>query len=146
MVGGVIVSSYVVDAEGRVIKSDKDVALNLDELIAAGVTYHFEIVPYTEDGEVIEEEIISGRFTTLMSIDAINETKAEVATNFKAYGVERAVVVENAENNVVSVFDINGRRVANTINVNDAKVRIAVPRMGVYVVRVGNAAAKVYVR
>ena len=146
MVGGVIVSSYVVDAEGRVIKSDKDVALNLDELIAAGVTYHFEIVPYTEDGEVIEEEIISGRFTTLKSTDAINETKAEVATNFKAYGVERAVVVENAENNVVSVFDINGRRVANTINVNDAKVRIAVPRMGVYVVRVGNAAAKVYVR
>ena len=71
----------------------------------------------------------------LVGIDDVDMNSVNI------YSVEGKIVVRGAEGNSVYVFDVNGRTLNNVNNASDM-VEFRMEQTGVYLVKVGNAAAK----
>lgn len=75
---------------------------------------------------------------TFRALEGINDAEATAAI---IYTMDNNIVVKNAANQNVYVFDVTGRCVAQDLN--NAEIRtFAIRNAGVYLVKVGNAVAK----
>lgn len=61
--------------------------------------------------------------------------------NAKVYSSQGQIVVEGAEQNTVTLFDINGRALATKQDYG-APLRFDVPASGTYMIKIGNHAAR----
>ena len=111
-----------------------------DETILAS-----DSVDFTEP-LVVEEEML-GFVISVTAIFAVNGQDppigiAEVETaDFTVNAIESTIVVLGAEGRQVSLFDVNGRLMNREVNAGE-RVEFNVANSGVYLVKVGNAAAK----
>ena len=108
----------------------------LDELAADELAELQEILNYT-----VEEEML-GAAINITAVFArstgINDVEAD---NFTVSATEGTVVVLGAEGQQVTLFDVNGRMMSRKDNAAE-RVEFRVSNSGVYLVKVGNAAAK----
>jgi len=66
------------------------------------------------------------------------------ATSYSIYSQERNILVDNATNLGIQIFDISGRKVAKITKASQNEI-LTMPTAGVYVVKVGNRSTKVSV-
>ena len=108
----------------------------LDELAADEQAELQEILNYTVEEEMLGAAIsITAVFARL---GGINDVEAD---NFTVSATEGTVVVLGAEGQQVTLFDVNGRMMSRKDNAAE-RVEFRVSNSGVYLVKVGNAAAK----
>lgn len=108
----------------------------LDELAADEQAELQEILNYTVEEEMLGAAIsITAVFARL---GGINDVEAD---NFTVSATEGTVVVLGAEGQQVTLFDVNGRMMSREANAGE-RVEFRVSNSGVYLVKVGNAAAK----
>ena len=108
----------------------------LDELTADEQADLQEILNYTVEEEMLGAAInITAVFARL---GGINDVEAD---NFTVSATEGTVVVLGAEGQQVTLFDVNGRMMSRKDNAAE-RVEFRVSNSGVYLVKVGNAAAK----
>lgn len=79
-------------------------------------------------------------FTANFERDAVSIDDVETV-DFTVYSVDNTVVVKGVENMNVYLFDVNGRAIEHMAQATET-VEFTVPSTGVYLVKVGNAAAK----
>lgn len=79
-------------------------------------------------------------FTANFERDAVSIDDVETV-DFTVYSVDNTVVVKGVENMNVYLFDVNGRSIEHMAQATET-VEFTVPSTGVYLVKVGNAAAK----
>lgn len=79
-------------------------------------------------------------FTANFERDAVSIDDVETV-DFTVYSVDNTVVVKGVENMNVYLFDVNGRSIEHMAQSTET-VEFTVPSTGVYLVKVGNAAAK----
>lgn len=83
-----------------------------------------------------------GQFAYIVSdCDGIDGVDALDALDAKIYSNGRQIVVEGAEQNTVTLFDINGRALATKQDYG-APLRFDVPASGTYMIKIGNHAAR----
>lgn len=102
------------------------------------------LVP-AESIQAYKDHAIWGNFTNIKAIgsDAVTETAATAATIF---GNNNSIVVKNAENAIVEVFDTMGRTIVTKQRIGSNNEAFAVPQRGIYVVRVNNTSKKLFVK
>ena len=71
-------------------------------------------------------------------VDGISDVEAN---DFQVYSIDNRIVVKGVENMPVYVYDVTGRSVKSMAKATET-VEFTVPSAGVYLVKVGNAAAK----
>lgn len=79
-------------------------------------------------------------FTANFERNAVSIDDVETV-DFTVYSVDNTVVVKGVENMNVYLFDVNGRSIEHMAQATET-VEFTVPSTGVYLVKVGNAAAK----
>jgi len=79
-------------------------------------------------------------FTANFERDDVSIDDVETV-DFTVYSVDNTVVVKGVENMNVYLFDVNGRSIEHMAQATET-VEFTVPSTGVYLVKVGNAAAK----
>ncbi len=79
-------------------------------------------------------------FTANFERNAVSIDDVETV-DFTVYSVDNTVVVKGVENMNVYLFDVNGRAIEHMAQATET-VEFTVPSTGVYLVKVGNAAAK----
>lgn len=84
---------------------------------------------------VTEDVSLSALFEQVQGIDNVE------GDDFQVYSLGNQIVVKGAENRPVSLFDITGRCISES-RIPNSEFRIDVPAPGVYMVKVGTAAAK----
>ena len=72
-----------------------------------------------------------------------SETSANTAQIFSG---EKRIVINNAANANVAIYDVVGRTVVKEQRINTNNEVFAVPQTGIYIVRIGKAAKKVFVK
>lgn len=109
--------------------------------------YNVPLYVPEESVQAYKNHPIWGKFTNILAIgdepDAIAETEV---SNVQIFGSEKRLVINNAANATVDVFDVMGRSITKTQRLASDAETIAVPRSGIYVVRMGNTAKKVFVK
>lgn len=75
--------------------------------------------------------------------DAIAETTLNRA---QIIGSNNSIVVKNAQNANLAVYDAMGRTIVASRPVTETTTRISLPKAGMYIVRLGNRAQKVWVK
>ena len=75
--------------------------------------------------------------------DALAEA---TGNNAQIFGGEKRIVVNNAANAMVAIYDVMGRTVVKEQRINSNNEVFAVPQTGIYIVRMGKAAKKVFVK
>ena len=95
---------------------------------------------------VVEEDML-GFVISVTAIFAVNGQEPPIgiadveSADFSVSAVESTIVVLGAEGRQVSLFDVNGRLMSREVNAGE-RVEFNVANSGVYLVKVGNAAAK----
>ena len=98
----------------------------------------FKIFPISEAPAYIKEII-----KTTYNVNAIAEANS---SNAQIFGGEKRIVINNAANATVAIYDVMGRTVVKEQRINTDNEVFAVPQRGMYIVRIGKAAKKVWVR
>ena len=75
--------------------------------------------------------------------DAITEASS---SNAQIFGSNQRIVINNAANANVAVYDVMGREVVKAQRITTNREVLAVPQQGMYIVRVGKTAKKVWVK
>ena len=75
--------------------------------------------------------------------DAIAEA---TGNNAQIFGGEKRIIINNAANATVAIYDVMGRTVVKEQRINSNNEVFAVPQTGIYIVRMGKAAKKVFVK
>ncbi len=84
---------------------------------------------------VTSDTTLNANFESVTGIDNIE------GADFEVYSVDNRIIVKGAEGMPVSLFDITGRLLGE-FGIQNSELRIEVPAAGVYLVKVGNAAAR----
>ena len=66
--------------------------------------------------------------------------------NAQIFGGNQRIVINNAANATVAIYDVMGRTVVKEQRINTNNAVFAMPQRGMYIVRMGKAAKKVWVR
>lgn len=107
--------------------------------------YHF--VNWTaENGSVLStDNVYNMTVTGDVTLNANFEHETGIggieAGGFEVYSVGNTIVVKGAENANVNVYDVIGRRIGES-RIQNSEFRMEVPAAGIYLVKVGNAAAQ----
>ena len=80
---------------------------------------------------------------TVAGTTGINDVEGN---NAQIFGGEKRIVINNAANATVAIYDVMGRTVVKEQRINTDNEVFAVPQRGMYIVRIGKAAKKVWVR
>lgn len=84
---------------------------------------------------VTSDTTLNANFESVTGIDNIE------AADFEVYSMDNRIIVKGAEGMPVSIFDVTGRLLGE-LGIQNSEFRIEVPAAGVYLVKVGNAAAR----
>ena len=75
--------------------------------------------------------------------DAIAEANS---SNAQIFGGEKRIIINNAANAMVAIYDVMGRTVVKEQRITTNNAAIVVPQRGMYIIRMGKAAKKVFVK
>jgi len=90
--------------------------------------------------DTVSTDLDGATFTANFERNAVSIDDVETV-DFTVYSVDNTVVVKGVENMNVYLFDVNGRSIEHMAQATET-VEFTVPSTGVYLVKVGNAAAK----
>ena len=80
---------------------------------------------------------------TFSEITGINDVEGN---NAQIFGGEKRIVINNAEAANVAIYDVMGREIVKEQRINSNNAVFAMPQRGMYIVRMGKAAKKVFVK
>ena len=92
---------------------------------------------------------ITGNATYIATFIQSNGTDAiaeATGSNAQIFGGEKRIIINNAANATVAIYDVMGRTVVKEQRITTNNAVFAVPQTGIYIVRMGKAAKKVWVR
>ncbi len=108
---------------------------------------NYEFVAWVDNGDTVGRETIYtiNAIDATHSVTAVFREKVGIADveldNVDIYSVDSRIYVRGAEGKQVYLFDVNGRLMSREANAAES-VEFRVSNSGVYLVKVGNAAAK----
>jgi len=108
---------------------------------------NYEFVAWVDNGDTVGRETIYtiNAIDATHSVTAVFREKVGIADveldNVDVYSVDSRIYVRGAEGKQVYLFDVNGRLMSREANAAES-VEFRVSNSGVYLVKVGNAAAK----
>lgn len=108
---------------------------------------NYEFVAWVDNGDTVGRETIYtiNAIDAAHSVTAVFREKVGIADveldNVDIYSVDSRIYVRGAEGKQVYLFDVNGRLMSREANAAES-VEFRVSNSGVYLVKVGNAAAK----
>ena len=112
---------------------------------------HF--VGWSYNGEIVSTEnpfkVVVESDTTLGAEFAYGEPEAIAeanGNNAQIFGSNQRIVINNAANANVAIYDVMGREVVKEQRINSNNEIFAMPQRGMYIVRMGKAAKKVFVK
>ena len=121
-----------------------------DEDWAEGNFSAYNVPLYVPEGSVqaYKNHPIWGNFTNISAIesegpDAIAETTFD---NAQIFGGEKRIIIDNAANTNIAIYDIMGRTVVKAQYLTSNNEIFAVPQRGAYIVRMGKTTKKVWVK
>jgi hypothetical protein len=85
---------------------------------------------------------------TILALNTVTDgiNLPEIAPTWIAYSGNKSVILQNAKpGSIITLYQINGH-IAATVSANSDKETIAVPKAGIYIVRVNDKATKVLVK
>ena len=118
--------------------------------ILAGWVSGFDSQKVGEQKLTVTFESVSSTLTTTFNVTVSKEDDntaiAEAAAEISIYAYNSTIVVEAADalTGEIAVFDVNGRMVVKTLAAG-SRTEIAMPRQGLYIVRVGTESKRVVV-
>ena len=80
---------------------------------------------------------------TVAGTTGVNDVEGN---NAQIFGGNQRIVINNAEAANVAIYDVMGRTVVKEQRINSNNAVFAMPQRGMYIVRMGNAAKKVFVK
>ena len=119
-------------------------------VLTATPAENYKFVKWSDENTDNPRTITMTENTTLTAIFADNSegpdaiAEAQVG-NARVFAGEKRIIVKNAAEAMVEVYDVTGRTIVKAQRVADTAI-FAVPQTGMYIVRVANAAIKVFVR
>lgn len=118
-----------------------------NQTIGTGIYFRFLYSTTQFDGNEMTAENLSTTDTNIfyyeISTTSTNTAISEVENAVEIYAISCNIVIKNAENRTVTVYDLSGRCVYNETNVDNAQISL---NHGIYIVRVGNATKKLSLR
>ena len=110
----------------------------------------FHFVKWSDENTDAERTITMTddvELTAIFEADENPDAIAEAAANkAQIFGSNSRIVINNAANNTVEVFDIVGKNIVKARRMATNKESIVVPHKGIYLVRMGNTTHKVFVK
>ncbi|GHT60824.1 hypothetical protein AGMMS50239_10520 [Bacteroidia bacterium] len=96
------------------------------------------------DTEATAKEILAA--ISALGAGATGIDKVESISNWLAFGGNKSVVLQNVtQGSIITIYEISGH-IAATISAKSDTETIAVPKTGIYIVRVNDKATKVFVK
>ena len=126
-------------------------AYGTEVTLTATPAENYQFVSWSdEETEAVRTITITDDVELTATFEPISEDPDAIAeansSNAQIFGSNQRIVINNAEAANVAIYDMMGRSIVKEQRINTNNEIFAVPQTGMYIVRMGKAAKKVFVR